>query len=265
MKIKRIHPYYIIIFTFISAILIGTLFLALPISTTSGNSLGFVDSLFMSTSCVCVTGLSVVNVSVELSVFGKIIMVILMEIGGLSFITIAVFFFVIIGGKLGVSNKFLLRESLNQQSLNDIGTLVVKIIIISAIIQIVGASINMIPLMRIYNNDFWKALGVSLFHSAASFNNAGFDVFGPTSMIEYKDDIILNTTTIMMIVLGGIGFIVIDDVLRNKRWSRFRLHTKLTLCTTAILIVFGTAFLMLTANDMSFLQALFTSVTSRTG
>ena len=261
--LRRIHPYYIIIFTFIGAILFGTLFLALPISTTTGKSLGFVDAFFMSTSSVCVTGLSVINVAYELSVFGKLVMVVLMEVGGLSFITIAVFFFVVIGGKLGVSNKFLLREALNQSSLNENGTLVVKIIVISVIIQLVGAGINMIPIMKIYDNDFWRAFGASLFHSAASFNNAGFDVFGPTSLIEYKDDIILNTTTIFMIVLGGIGFIVIDDVLRNRRWSRFKLHTKITLCTTIILIVLGTGLLKLT-SDMSFLQSLFTSVTART-
>jgi len=261
--LKRIHPYFIIILTFVTTVLIGTLFLALPISTSTGESIGFVNALFMSTSCVCVTGLTVVNVSVVMSVFGKIVMVILMEIGGLSFITIAVFFFVVIGGKLGVSNRFLLREALNQSSLNDIGTLVVKIIVISIIVQLTGALINLIPIMHMYNNDFWKSLGVSLFHSAASFNNAGFDTFGPSSMIEYKDDIILNTTTIVMIVFGGIGFVVIDDVLRNRRWSRFSLHTKITLCTTALLILIGTLLIKLT-SDMSFLQSLFTSVTSRT-
>ncbi len=261
--LKRIHPYFIIILTFVTAVLIGTLFLALPISTSTGKSIGFVDALFMSTSCVCVTGLSVVNVSAVMSVFGKIVMVILMEVGGLSFITIAVFFFVVIGGKLGVSNRFLLREALNQSSLNDIGTLVVKIIVISITIQLTGALINLIPIMHMYNNDFWKSLGVSLFHSAASFNNAGFDTFGSSSMIEYKDDIILNTTTIVMIVFGGIGFVVIDDVLRNRRWSRFSLHTKITLCTTALLILIGTLLIKLT-SDMTFLQSLFTSVTSRT-
>ena len=262
---KKIHPYLIIIFTFISVVLIGTIFLVLPISTTSGNSLGFVDALFMSTSCVCVTGLSVVTVSEQISVFGKIIMALLMEVGGLSFITIAVFFFIVIGGKIGVSNKFLLRESLNQSSVNGIVELVIKIIIISASIQIVGALINLIPIMKIYNNDFWKSLGVSLFHSAASFNNAGFDIFGPTSLIEYKDDLILNLTTMAMIIVGGIGFVVIDDMVRNKRWGRFNLHTKITLVTTLCLLIFGTLLIKVTCYDgMTWLQAMFSSVTSRT-
>ncbi len=264
MKGRKIHPYFLIIITFVSVILAGTIMLVLPIATTSRTTMGFVDALFMSTSSVCVTGLSVMNISTELSVFGKIVMVLLMEVGGLSFITIAIFFFIVIGGKIGVSNKFLLREALNQSSVNGIASLVVKIIIISSSIQFVGAMINLIPLMKIYDN-FWEALGVSLFHSAASFNNAGFDIFGSNSMIDFKDNIILNTTTIVMIVIGGIGFVVIDDVVQHKRWSKFNLHTKITIVTTFFLIVLGATLIKVTAwGDMSWLQALFSSVTSRT-
>ena len=263
--IRKIHPYLQIIATFVGVVLIGTVLLVLPISSTSGKSLGFVDALFMSTSCVCVTGLTVVNVADQISIFGKFVMALLMEVGGLSFITIAVFFFIIIRGKIGVSNRFLLREALNQSTVDGIGTLVVKIVIISVTIQLIGAAINMIPIMKIYDGDFWRALGASLFHSAASFNNAGFDVFGPTSLIPYADDLILNLTTIFMIVIGGIGFVVIDDVYKNKKWSRFTLHTKITLCTTALLIIIGTLLIKATDWDrMTWLQALFTSVTSRT-
>ncbi len=262
---RKVHPYLQIIATFVGVVLIGTLLLALPISTASGNSLGFVDALFMSTSCVCVTGLTVVNVSVQISVFGKIVMALLMEIGGLSFITIAIFFFMVIGGKIGVSNKFLLREALNQSSVDGIGKLVIKIVIISVTIQLIGAFINLIPIMKIYEGDFWTSLGVSLFHSAASFNNAGFDTFGDSSLIPYADDLILNLTTISMIVIGGIGFVVIDDVVMHRRWSKFNLHTKITLCTTALLITIGTLLIKFTDwDDMTWLQALFTSVTSRT-
>ena len=261
---RKIHPYFQIILTFIVVILTGTICLVLPIATTSRESMGFVDALFMSTSSVCVTGLTVMNISTQLSVYGKIVMVFLMEVGGLSFITIAIFFFIVIGGKIGVSNKFLLREALNQSSVNGITALVVKIIIISVSIQLVGAAINLIPLVKICDS-FMEALGVSLFHSAASFNNAGFDILGDSSMIPFKDNIILNTTTIVMIVIGGIGFVVIDDVVRNKRWGKFNLHTKITIVTTFLLIVFGTLLIKATCwGDMTWLQALFTSVTSRT-
>ena len=265
MKIRKIHPYIQIIITFIVVVLIGTFLLMLPISTQARDSLGFVDSLFTSTSCVCVTGLTVIDVSLRLSVFGKFVMVVLMEIGGLSFITIAIFFFIVIGGRIGVSNRFMLKEALNQTTVNNISSLIVKIMIISATVQLIGATINMFPLMKMYDNDFWRSLGVSLYHSAASFNNAGFDIFGPTSMIDYKDNIILNCTTMGMIIIGGIGFVVIDDIFRNKRWKNFNLHTKITLVTTFILIVGGMLLIKLTCwEGMSWLQALFSSVTSRT-
>jgi len=275
---KRIHPYFIIITSFVSVILLGTIFLSLPwardisIHNTKDFFREIVDSLFMSTSAVCVTGLGTISVA-DFHLFGKIVMIILMEIGGLSIITIAVFFFTILGARLGVSNTFLLREALNQNSANGMVTLVKKIVVISFIIQIVCAGINFVPLYHITNNDWKLSLEYSLFHSAASFNNAGFDIFGSTepggSMVGFAsynwENIVINSTTILMIVLGGIGFVVIDDILKNRRWKKFNLHTKIVLVSTFILITIGTLLIKATAwKDMNWLQALFTSVTCRT-
>ena len=262
---KRIHPYTIIILSFVGVILLGTIALALPLASTSGESHGIVDSLFMATSCVCVTGLGVVNPSTDYTVFGQIVMIILIEIGGLSFITIAVFFFTILGARLGVGSSFMLREALNQSSTNGVIALVRKIIIISFSIQIICAGINLIPIIKITDGNWGDAILMSLYHSAASFNNAGFDIFpGSTSMISYADNIILNVTTIVMIVLGGIGFIVIDDVLRKRRWKKLSLHTKITLTITILLVSIGTLLIKLTDPDLTVLQSLFTSVTCRT-
>lgn len=262
---RRISPYTIIILSFVGVILLGTLFLAMPFASTTGQSHGFVNSLFMSTSCVCVTGLGTVNPSTDYTMFGQITMIVLIEIGGLSFITIAVFFFTILGARIGVGSSFMLREALNQSSTNGVITLVRKIIIISFSIQIICAGINLIPIIKITNGDWGQAILVSLYHSAASFNNAGFDIFpGAISMIEYADNLILNITTIVMIVLGGIGFIVIDDVLRKRRWRKLSLHTKMTLVVTLMLITLGTVLIKLTYLDLSVLQSLFASVTCRT-
>ncbi len=262
---KRISPYTIIILSFVGVVLLGTLCLAMPFASTTGESHGFVNSLFMSTSCVCVTGLGVVNPSTDYTMFGQITMIVLIEIGGLSFITIAVFFFTILGARIGVGSSFMLREALNQSSTNGVITLVRKIIIISFSIQIICAGINLIPIIKITNGDWGQAILMTLYHSAASFNNAGFDIFpGSISMIEYADNIILNITTIVMIVLGGVGFIVIDDVLRKRRWSKLSLHTKMTLVVTLMLITFGTVLIKLTYLDLSFMQSLFASVTCRT-
>jgi len=263
MKVKKIHPYMLIIFSFICVILVGTILLLLPISSADGKSIGFVDSLFMATSATCVTGLASVNVAYELSTFGKVVMCLLMEIGGLSIITIGVFIFSILGAKIGVSNRFLIKEALNQNSVKGIVSLVRKIIITALIIQTVGTIINMFALVPYYN-DFWKGLGISIFHSVASFNNAGFDMFGYNSMMEFNNNVILNASTMLMIVLGAMGFVVIDDIITKRNWKKLTLHSKISIITTVFLIIGGTLLMKLSMNSISWLEALFTSITTRT-
>ena len=183
MRKYRIHPYIFIIITFLCVILTGTILLVLPFASSTGKSIGFVNALFQATSAVCVTGLSVLPGGVvnDMSMFGKIVMIVLMEIGGLSIITIAVFFFTIIGAKIGISNRFLLKEALNQNSLSGIVPLVKRIVVISFSIQLACALINIYPFVEYIEatrgyNSVWDAVGMSIFHSAASFNNAGFDI-----------------------------------------------------------------------------------------
>lgn len=263
-KIK-IHPYVFIILTFLSVILIGTMCFMLPWAVQDGNRLNFVDSLFMSTSCVCVTGLSVVNASVQLSIFGKIVMAVLMEIGGLSFLTIAVCFFSLLGGKIGIGNRYLLREALNQNSLAGIVHLVKRIILISFVIQFIGIILNYFALMSYYDYQFGKTLGAAVYHSIASFNNAGFDIFGNSSMIPFKDNVLLNISTIGLIVSGGLGFIVIDELVCKHSIKRLSIHSKIVLTMTAIFIIVGMlVFKLAMYDDITWLQALFTSVTCRT-
>lgn len=263
MRTKKIHPYLIIILTFLGVIFTGAILLALPVAGTHG-SIGFVDSMFMSTSAVCVTGLGTVTIATDLSLFGKIVMALLMEIGGLSILTIAIFFYTILGAKLSVSNKFLLREALNQNSVKGLTTLVEKIIIYAAIVQFIGVILNMFALVPYYG-DFGKGLAYSIFHSIASFNNAGFDAFGDSSMIEFEKNLMLNTSTMFLIIFGGIGYIVLGDVIKKRNWKLLQLHTKIVLVTTGILIFGGAILIKLTAwTDISWLQAFFTSVTSRT-
>lgn len=263
-KIK-IHPYVFIIFTFLAVILLGTLCLMLPWAVQDGSRLTFVDALFMSTSCVCVTGLSVVNAAVKLSIFGKIVMAVLMEIGGLSFLTIAVCFFSLLGGKIGIGNRYLLREALNQNSLAGIVHLVKRIILISFVIQMIGVILNYIALMSYFDYQFGKTLGVSIYHSIASFNNAGFDVFGDSSMIPFKDNILLNISTIFLIISGGLGFIVIDELVCKHHLKKLSIHSKIVLTMTLTFIIVGMLVFKLSMYDeISWLQALFTSVTCRT-
>ncbi len=261
----KIHPYVLIILTFLGVILLGTICFMFPWSVKRGERLNFIDSLFMATSSVCVTGLTVINPAAKLSVFGKIVMAILMEIGGLSFITIAVCFFAIIGGKIGIGNRYLLKEALNQNSLAGIVHLVKRIILISMIIQCIGVILNYFALMSYYNYDFVKTLGASIFHSIASFNNAGFDVFGDQSLILFKDNILLNISTMFLILCGGLGFIVIEELVTKRNIKKLSIHSRIVLIMTAVLTILGMFLFKFSMYDeITWLQALFTSVTCRT-
>lgn len=291
MRHNKIHPYLYIIFTFVSVIVIGTLLLLLPFAYTDEyrNSVSggdyFSNAIFMASSAVCVTGLSVMpnGLCADMTIYGKIIMVILMEIGGLSIITIAVFFFTIIGAKIGISNRYLLRESLNQNSVKGIVNLVKSIVILSFIVQLIGILINWYPIYEytVYlgggKGDIFKALLMSGFHAAASFNNAGFDVFSADNMavfsstqymnygLSYGSMLTINISTMLMIVTGGIGVVVLRDVFQKRfKWKYFTLHTKITLITTLLLIVVGASLLKLTCFEMPWLEAFFTSITCRT-
>ena len=281
MKKRKLHPYIYIILTFVGVILAGTFLLMLPVASRSGESFGFIDSFFMSTSCVCVTGLSVMpnGVAQDMTVFGKIVMIILMQIGGLSIITIAVFFFTILGAKIGVGNRLLLKEALNQNTASGLLRLVKRIMLISFIVQLLGTLINWYPIYEyrtvLEPNDpsnVIKALGTSIYHSAAAFNNAGFDIFGPSSMEDFAANahvvsnlsmVLINVSTMLMIVFGGLGFVVIDEIIHAKSIKRLSLHTKITVIATASLIIGGAILIKLTSS-MGWMESFFTSITSRT-
>lgn len=262
----RLTPQAIVALSFLLVIVIGTLLLMLPFATTNGKGLSFVHALFMTVTSVCVTGLSVVgNIATEISLFGHIVMAILIEIGGLSFITIAIFLFSLFGAKIGLTSRYLVKEQLNQEHTNGVLSLVKKIILISFTIQGIGALITFLLLFFGEGLPFWSSVGISLFHSISSFNNAGLDCFGDASMIPYANHVGLNLVTVLLIFFGGIGFTVVDDLLRQRRWRKLSLHSKVALVTSLILVVVGTLGYLVSGSGMNFLQSLFLSVSSRTG
>lgn len=262
---RKISPYLLIILGFLTVILLGTGLLLLPFATKSGYQLSFVDALFTATSAVCVTGLvSVESIASVFSVFGKTVIILLIEIGGLGFVTVAIFVFTLIGLKIGIQDRFLIKESLNQNSLKGMVKLVRITVFTTLIIQTIGALINFIVFRQEY--PFWQALGVSFFHSISAFNNAGFDIFtNGNSMIGYQDNVLLSLNTAFLIILGGIGFIVIYDVLRKKKWKLLSIHSKIVIKTTLFLIVFGTLIVKIfEQSNVTWLQAFFSSVAART-
>jgi trk system potassium uptake protein TrkH len=264
MKKRRLTPLAIIALSFLGIIVIGIFLLKLPISTQTAESLSWIDSIFLSTSAVCVTGLSTIpDLSITLSVFGKVVLALLIQIGGIGIVTIAIYVLIVLGIKIGVTERYVIKEALNQQSLSGVVRLVRSIIITTLIIEFFGMVVNFIVFIQDF--EFWKALGLSAFHSISSFNNAGFDILGSNSLQNYSTNVLLNINTMALIIIGGIGFIVIRDILTKKKWSALSLYSKIVLKTTLFLIVFGALFVKIFEwSNVTWLEAIFQSVTTRT-
>lgn len=246
---KAISPARILVVGFLSIIFLGAIILALPISSASGEYTSFVDTLFTSTSAVCVTGLVVVDTGTYWSSFGKLVIITLIQVGGLGFMTITTFGAIVMGKKIGIKNRILMKESLGQDNMQGIVYLAKKIIIGTFIIELIGAIIlssQFIPKFGIQ-----EGVAKGLFHSISAFCNAGFDTMGNfSSLVGFQTNFILNLTIMALIILGGLGFTVIFDLLRNRKFKRLTLHSKLVIVMTVFLIVSGAAlFYVLERNN----------------
>lgn len=263
MKKFKISPYFTIILTFVAVILIGSILLVLPISTTAKH-INYIDALFMSTSSVCVTGLSVVgNIATDFTIFGQVVIMILMFIGGLGILTLSTFFLMILGAKFGVTDRFLMKEAWNADSAKGIVRLVRNIVLFSVGVQLLGTIINYFIIREIVpNNSFW----VAMFQSVSAFNNVGFDILGNSnSMIEFSGNVALNISTMLLIITGGLGFVTIFDIFKNHSWKKITITSKIVLIVVPILIILGMLLIKIADyNNITWLQALFTSVASRT-
>lgn len=279
---KRIkfNPATKIALGFLSIILIGAFLLCLPISSNSGTWMSFIDALFTSTSAVCVTGLIVVDTAVYFSLFGQIVIMLLIQIGGLGFITLTSLMFLIIGKKISYKNRITIQESLNQDSNQGIVKLVKNIIIMVLIIEACGF-ICLAPSM-IVNLGWGKGLFSALFLSISAFCNAGFDVLGTEStmfqnLAPFSQNVLVLLPIMLLIVIGGIGYLVLFDIGNKfkKDKKKMSFHSKIVLFTTLILI-FGGAILFAifewnnpnTIGNMGFgdkiVNAFFQSITPRT-
>jgi trk system potassium uptake protein TrkH len=264
MNKPKIPPLVIILLSFFGIIVLGAILFKLPYTTVEQGSLSWYDSIFLSASAVCVTGLSTIaNIGESFSLYGKIVLALLIQIGGLGIVTIAVYVLVLLGIKIGVTERYLVKEALNQPTHGGMIKLVRSIIIVTLIIEFFGMAINFIVFIQDFS--FWNALGISAFHAISSFNNAGFDILGDSSLQAYSSNLLLNINTMTMIIVGGIGFIVIRDVLEKRSWRNLTLYSKIVLKITLFLIVFGTLLIkFLEYQNVTWLEAVFQSVTTRT-
>lgn len=240
----RLKPAQMMVLGFGSVILIGALLLMTPLATNSGNSTSFIDCLFTATSAVCVTGLIVVDTSIHWSIFGKVVIILLIQIGGLGFMAISASIAIIFGKKINLRQRILIKEALNQNHLSGSVRLIMTVIKFTFIIEAVGALL----LSTVFIPQFGlvKGIGFSVFHAISGFCNAGFDLMGQTtgaysSITSYYNNPIVVFTISALIILGGIGFGVMVCVVGKKKFRDYDLSSKLAIITTLILLLAGTA------------------------
>lgn len=273
----HIRPTQVIVLGFGLLILFGAIMLNMPFASNDGKSIGFINAFFTATSATCVTGLIVVDTCTHWTFFGKCIILLLIQVGGLGFMTLATLFSLMLRRTITMKERLLIAEALNYEEMQGIVRLAQHLLTGTFIIEGAGAlilSLRFIP-------EFGFAGGVirGIFHSVSSFCNAGFDLMGSkgefSSLTSYAGDWVVNLTIMALIIIGGLGFVVWDDLLLNRRWSKLRLHTKLVLLMSLILIVAGALLIFifeirnpktLGSADVSerILAPIFQSVTART-
>jgi len=274
-RIKKLSPPRIIALGFITLIFLGAFLLMLPVSLKEGQSINFIDALYTSTSAVCVTGLVVVDTSATYTYFGRTVIMLLIQCGGLGIMIFASVIYGFLRRKMSISNMLLMREALNQDSMSYLAGTISGIVKLAISIESIGAFILSFRYIPRYG--ILKGIYYSVFHSVSAFCNAGFDIAPGefTSIVEYVSDPVVVITTAMLIVVGGTGFAVIHEVLNFKKNKKLSLHARVVLGSTIILIAIGTvSFVLLERNNPNtmadmplgtqILSGFFQSVTTRT-
>ncbi len=248
-KKHEITTTQMIVFGFLAAIILGALLLSLPISSAEGKATNIIDALFTSTSATCVTGLVTVTTATHWSLFGKIVILILIQFGGLGIVTFTTSLLLILRKRITLKERMLIQDAYNLDTLRGLVRLTIKILKGTLLIEAIGAFFYAIQFVPEYG--FIKGIGCAIFNSVSAFCNAGMDVIGVNSLVPYVTNPLININTMMLIIIGGIGFPVWWDILRLTKmkfkekvklrtiFRKMELHTKVALTMTAILIVGG--------------------------
>lgn len=272
MRRRQLSPPQLLATGFAGVILVGTLLLATPLASASGASLGWSAALFTATSAVCVTGLVVVDTPTAFSGFGQATILLLIQIGGLGYMTLATFIAMMIGRRVSMNEQASLQESLNLESRRDVARFALTVVKVTLAIEVIGALVLWLR--------WWPQFGagdaawLGLFHAVSAFNNAGFSLFS-MSLMDFRGDPVINMTIMALIVSGGIGYLVLTDVWRFRMRRSLTMHSRFVLILTASLILIGTAGLYLVergnaatlggiSRPEAMLTALFQSITART-
>lgn len=273
----KVSPVRIIVAGFLLLILLGTGLLCLPVSAADGTPTDFLSALFTATSATCVTGLAVVETGVHWSPFGQIVLLALIQLGGLGFMTVVMGFFSLMGKRIGLRERLVIAQAYSFSELNSVMGLLKRAVRWTLLLEGIGALF--LSARFAFMMPVGRAVWMGVFHAVSAFCNAGFDVFASLetggSLTAFVIDPVVNVVLMLLINLGGWGFFVWDDLLRNRKWSRLSVYTKLVLLINGILVAGGFFLILLlewnnpaTLGAMSvgekLLAAMFQSVTTRT-
>ncbi|WP_350344403.1 TrkH family potassium uptake protein [Proteinivorax tanatarense] len=269
-------PAQVLVVGFLMLILVGTILLSLPMATASGEPLGPLDALFTATSAVCVTGLVVVDTGTHFSIFGQVVIMLLIQAGGLGFMTMATLIFLVLGKKITLKGRLVIQEALNQITLSGLVRLTKSIIILTLVIEGVAALILGVRFSQSADISFGQGMYMGVFHAISAFCNAGFDIMGGgVGLTLYRDDFVVNTVIMGLFIFGGLGFTVIVDIYTRGSIKKMALHSKFVLLLTSILLLVGFFGIFIleynnpaTLGELSFIEkimpAFFTGATVRT-
>ncbi len=270
----KLSPPRILVAGFAVMIAIGSLLLMQPFATADGAGTRWIDALFTATSAACVTGLVVVDTGTHYSIAGQIIVLLLIQIGGLGFMTMATLFALVLRKRISLKDRLLLQEAMNLNSMEGVVRLIRKVLLYSLVVEAAGALLYAVRFAA--DMPLGRAVYFGIFHGISMFNNAGFDIFGDyRSLTGYVSDPLVNIVTMVLVVTGGLGFIVLSDLMEWRNNRRFSLHSKVVLLATGSLIVIGAVVIFIfeysnakTMEPLGFggkvLSAFFQSVTTRT-
>lgn len=260
--LKKMSPARFLALGFAVIILLGTLLLYLPFTHNKGVDVKFIDAFFTSTSAVCVTGLIVIDTADTFNVLGQAIVAALIQFGGLGVASVGVSFILLTRKNVDFKDRILVKEAMGLDSMKGIVKLVKAILLMTLCFEGVGAILSFLVFIKDY--PFLKAAGMSIFHSIATFNNSGFDIIGNfQSLIPYQDNVFLNLITCGLIIFGGLGFVVIKEVIHKRSFKKLSLHSKIVISMTIILLLVGTLLLKAT-EEITWLGAFFFSNSART-
>ena len=267
-----LNPPQVLALGFLSLIIIGSVLLNLPIASSSGKAIGYVNSLFTSASAVCVTGLTVLNTAKDFTPFGQLVIITLIQFGGLGIMTLATVGYIIMGKKISFKERLMIKEQLNTESIQGIVKLTKKVIGYTFFLEMMGSILLSLRFVPMYG--LGKGVAFSIFHSISAYCNAGFDILGD-SLLSFQHDYYVLLVLSVLIIFGGLGFTVYADLLAKDRLRKLTLHSKVVLIMTGSLLLIGTlSFLLFESTNpgtlaaMSFPQrlanSLFQSVSPRT-